>query len=86
VFGWLDPNTGFDQSEHALYTCYFTKVFDWAQKSRSKRNIFMHETWDITFVFACHTKTSKHGNKAIGKKKELIATAIRVFIASRNNL
>ena len=24
VFGWPDPNTGFDQSEHALYTCYFT--------------------------------------------------------------
>jgi hypothetical protein len=23
VFGWPDPNTGFDQSEHALYTCYF---------------------------------------------------------------
>ena len=23
VFRWPDPNTGFDQSEHALYTCYF---------------------------------------------------------------
>ena len=23
VFGWHDSNTGFDQSEHALYTCYF---------------------------------------------------------------
>jgi hypothetical protein len=23
VFGWPDPNTGFDQSEHALYTGYF---------------------------------------------------------------
>ena len=23
VFGWPDPNTGFDQSEHASYTCYF---------------------------------------------------------------
>ena len=23
LFGWPDPNTGFDQSEHALYTCYF---------------------------------------------------------------
>jgi hypothetical protein len=23
VFGWPDPNTCFDQSEHALYTCYF---------------------------------------------------------------
>ena len=23
VFGWPDPNTAFDQSEHALYTCYF---------------------------------------------------------------
>ena len=23
VFGWPDPNTGFDQSEHALYTRYF---------------------------------------------------------------
>ena len=23
VFGWPDPNTGFDQSEHALYACYF---------------------------------------------------------------
>lgn len=23
MFGWPDPNTGFDQSEHALYTCYF---------------------------------------------------------------
>ena len=23
VFGWPDPNTGFNQSEHALYTCYF---------------------------------------------------------------
>ena len=27
VFGWPDPNTGFDQSEHALYTCYFIKMF-----------------------------------------------------------
>ena len=27
VFGWPDPNTGFDQSEHALYTCYFIKVY-----------------------------------------------------------
>jgi hypothetical protein len=26
VFGWPDPNTGFDQSEHALYTCYFIKM------------------------------------------------------------
>ena len=25
VFGWPDPNMGFDQSEHALYTCYFIK-------------------------------------------------------------
>ena len=25
VFGWPDPNTGFDQSEHALYTCYFLR-------------------------------------------------------------
>jgi hypothetical protein len=25
VFGWSDPNTGFDQSEHALHTCYFIK-------------------------------------------------------------
>ena len=23
VFEWPDPNTGFNQSEHALYTCYF---------------------------------------------------------------
>ena len=23
VFGWPDPNTGLNQSEHALYTCYF---------------------------------------------------------------
>ena len=23
MFGWPDPKTGFDQSEHALYTCYF---------------------------------------------------------------
>jgi hypothetical protein len=27
VFGWPDPNTGFDQSEHALYTCYFINIF-----------------------------------------------------------
>jgi hypothetical protein len=26
VFGWPDPNTGFDQSEHALYTCYFVNA------------------------------------------------------------
>ena len=25
-FGWPDPNTGFDQSEHALYTCYFISL------------------------------------------------------------
>jgi hypothetical protein len=25
VFGWPDPNMGFDQSEHVLYTCYFIK-------------------------------------------------------------
>ena len=23
VFGWPDPNTAFDQSEHAFYTCYY---------------------------------------------------------------
>ena len=23
VFGWPDPNTGFNQSEYELYTCYF---------------------------------------------------------------
>ena len=23
MFGWPDPNTGFNQSEYALYTCYF---------------------------------------------------------------
>ena len=28
VFGWPDPNTGFNQSEHALYTCYFIIIFD----------------------------------------------------------
>ena len=27
VFGWPDRNTGFDQSEHALYTCYFIILF-----------------------------------------------------------
>ena len=27
MFGWPDPNMGFDQSEHALYTCYFIIVF-----------------------------------------------------------
>ena len=27
VFGWPDPNTGFNQSEHALYTCYSIKIF-----------------------------------------------------------
>ena len=27
VFGWPDRNTGFDQSEHALYTCYFITFF-----------------------------------------------------------
>ena len=26
--GWPDPNTGFDQSEHALYTCYFITAFE----------------------------------------------------------
>ena len=29
VFGWPDPNTGLDQSEHALYTCYFISTFDY---------------------------------------------------------
>ena len=23
MFGYSDPNTGIDQSEHAWYTCYF---------------------------------------------------------------
>ena len=23
LVGWPDPNTAFDQSEHALYVCYF---------------------------------------------------------------
>ena len=32
VFGWPDPNTGFDQSEHALYTCYFIKKVDMDEK------------------------------------------------------
>ena len=27
VFGWPNPNTGFDQSEHSLYTCYFINTF-----------------------------------------------------------
>ena len=26
VFGRPDPNTGFNQSEHVLYTCYFISV------------------------------------------------------------
>ena len=27
VFGWPDPNMGFNQSKHALYTCYFINIF-----------------------------------------------------------
>lgn len=27
-FGWLYPNTGFDQSEHALYTYSFINIFN----------------------------------------------------------
>ena len=27
VFGWPDPNMAFDQSEHALHTCYFIIIY-----------------------------------------------------------
>ena len=26
VFGWPDPNTAVDQSDHALCTCYFISI------------------------------------------------------------
>ena len=35
--GWPDPNTGFDQSEHALYTCYFIIEFTHARETTIKR-------------------------------------------------
>jgi hypothetical protein len=30
--------------------------------------IKQNETWDRPLMFACHTKTDKHGNEAIGEK------------------
>ena len=42
VFGWPDPNTGFNQSEHALYTCYFVliAVTHWNLKNISQVGSF----------------------------------------------
>jgi hypothetical protein len=36
--------------------------------SISKRNIFVHEKWDITFMCLCRDKTGKHENKTIEAK------------------
>ena len=33
VFGWPDPNTGFNQSEHALYICYFITLYHAASRN-----------------------------------------------------
>ena len=47
MFGWPDPNTDFDQSEHALYTCYFIIFFLYFRYFRyfwySKNRISIYE-------------------------------------------
>ena len=39
VFGWPDPNMGFDQSEHALYSCYFIKAIYTAKNAQIATNL-----------------------------------------------
>ena len=47
VFGWPDPNTGFDQSEHALYTCYFISTFDYNTYTGTLIAIINHRIWSV---------------------------------------
>ena len=50
MFGWPDPNTGFDQSEHALYTRYFINVIPNGGKMRF-RPAFLNRFTEVIFVF-----------------------------------
>jgi hypothetical protein len=43
----------------ASRTCFLSE-------SISKLNIFVHEIWDITFMWSCHAKTDRHENETIG--------------------
>jgi hypothetical protein len=42
----------------ASRTCFLSE-------SISKLNIFVHEIWDITFMWSCHAKTDRHENETI---------------------
>ena len=52
VFGWPDPNTGFDQSEHALYTCYFINIVTGSVNSRLM-HVFGSTTFKIKLTEPC---------------------------------
>ena len=44
VFGWPDPNTAFDQPEHALYTCYFMNKFPKQCENQCSRSSLYNST------------------------------------------
>jgi hypothetical protein len=48
VFGWPDPNTGFDQSEHALYTCYF--IICAHLRNEPARDLTLRYRWNLNQV------------------------------------
>jgi hypothetical protein len=51
VFGWPDPNTGFDQSEYALYTCYFIA----ASSKAADPNFVLWVEFKIFYLAHCMT-------------------------------
>ena len=50
MFGWPNQNTGFDQSEHALYARYFINVIPNGGKMRF-RPAFLNRFTEVIFVF-----------------------------------
>jgi hypothetical protein len=55
VFMWLFPHV----------SCTIGLLIGLWIASRSKRNKFVHKTWDITFICACRAKTGTHGNQSM---------------------
>ena len=67
VFGWPDPNTSFNQSEHALYTCYFiTLITCFSSKkclilTTQSANQKPYQTFTIKIVLKCNVITLHKG-------------------------
>ena len=80
MFGWPDPNTGFDQSEHALYTCYFIilNILDIFKLNTHCIGIFMYiysrdllpECFDNLFI--SKNQVHDHNTRAAAKYIGLI--------------